>query len=441
MSDDATNTITSALIDSADKVAALHSDQHGSRAKLPGQPAARSVRQRLFTDAPSFDFFQAVCLLEACAPDKHPVGLDNLPDLEAIRFRVLPTNSFPASTIYEIATPDLKSNQAEMTVTFFGMIGINGALPRQYTDSLIASLREGKGPEKRALLDWFDMYHHRLLSLFHRAWAKYRFPIAYARREFEDEEPDTFTQAMYSLIGQGMPSLRDRLNVRVRSQIEQRSATTLGESSLFETQLLSKPVAAEASVKPQKTLAEVTDLALLRYAGLLTQRPRCVANLQRLISDYFRLPVEVKQFQGQWLGLSERNQTQLGARIGASLGHDAVAGERIWSVESKIRLRLGPLSYEQFSDLLPDTSPAPQRKAFFLLHHLVRLFVGPELDFEVQLILHADDVPQAQISTNPEEGPRLGWNCWLHSEPTSRNAEDAIFDAEVLPDNNHAIAI
>lgn len=398
-----------------------------------------SVRQRLFESGPEFDFFQAVSLLEACTPGKKPVGFDSLPNMEAIRFKVLPTNSFPASAIHEIDSAKGEAEQTVMTVTFFGLVGLNGALPRHYTDALMRGLREGKGREKTALLEWLDIFHHRLISLFHRAWAKYRFPIAYARREYLEDEPDTFTQAMYSLIGMGMPTLRERLNVR---QAARPKCALLSNRSGDLQDLLQRSCESERLASAGERLAEISDLALLRYAGLLTQRPRCVANLQRLISDFFRLPVEVHQFQGQWLSLNVRNQTRLGVVGGsASLGQDAVVGARVWSIESKIRLRLGPLSYEQFSELLPDSSATPHRKAFFLLNQLIRLFLGPEIDFDVQLVLHADDVPSTQLTPAEDQGPRLGWNCWLLGEDAQENADDAVFVEGLFPCHENVIAV
>ena len=126
----------------------------------------------------------------------------------------------------------------------------------------------------------------------------------------------------------------------------------------------------------------VEHLALLRFAGLLAQRPRCVSNLQALVADYFAIPVVVEQFQGRWLRLDQENQSRLGCRNGNSqLGTDVVLGSQVWDVQSKIRLRLGVLSYAQFQEFLPDPAPRPRRKALFLLSHLVRLFAGQELDF------------------------------------------------------------
>ena len=99
----------------------------------------------------------------------------------------------------------------------------------------------------------------------------------------------------------------------------------------------------------------------------------------------------------------------------------AVAGDRVWNAASKVRVRLGPLDYERFLDLLPDPAPTPQRKTFFSLAHLVRMYAGPELDVDVQLILKARDVPEARLlgCDIGASGSRLGWNAWLQSLPAS----------------------
>jgi type VI secretion system protein ImpH len=109
-----------------------------------------------------------------------------------------------------------------------------------------------------------------------------------------------------------------------------------------------------------------------------------------------------------------------------------VAGERVWDVQSKIRLRLGPLGYARFTEFLPDRTPTSRRKEFFLLCHLVRLYVGPELDFDVQLVLRAEEVPACQLAPSESDGPQLGWNTWIRSQPQARDADDAVFAEEEL---------
>ena len=58
---------------------------------------------------------------------------------------------------------------------------------------------------------------------------------------------------------------------------------------------------------------------------------------------------------------------------------NVVAGDRVWDIQSKIRLRVGPLNWNQFTEFLPDRSPVPQRKSFFILVQLARFYLGPEI--------------------------------------------------------------
>src|SRR5262249_11909835 len=135
--------------------------------------------------------------------------------------------------------------------------------------------RENRGPERFALRDWFDLFNHRVISLFFRAWEKYRFYIPYERKEYDNPEPDPFTLGLRSLLGMGVPSLRRRLRVALWDD------TVEG--------------------RPERVLAHVEDLALLYYGGFLAHRPRNVVSLQALLEDYFELPTQVQQFRGQWL--------------------------------------------------------------------------------------------------------------------------------------------
>jgi type VI secretion system protein ImpH len=290
-----------------------------------------------------------------------------------------------------------------------GLFGPSGVLPRHYTELLIRLQRNSKGPERYLLRDWLDLFNHRLVSLFYRAWEKYRFVLPYERREFERIEPDLFTRSMLSLVGLGMPPLRNRLTITTGS---------LGGSE-----------------GPDRVLARVDDLCVLYYAGFFAHRPRNAISLQALVRNYFGIPTEVVQFQGQWLALEPQVQTRLGIPDGnCELGVSSVAGDKIWNVQNKIRIRLGPLPYERFLDFLPDLNPTPQRKDFFLLVQLVRLYVGAELDFDVQLVLKAEDVPEAQLTDEEAIGARLGWNTWVRNLPALSDADDGVFPSVEFSD-------
>lgn len=368
--------------------------------RRPRQPS--TVEERLFSleDGPAFNFYRAVRLLEQMDRARKPVGRIGPPRAEAVRFRMHPSLSFAASDIYEVQRST--SGQPVMAVTFLGLFGHHGVLPDHYTELILEKERFARGEDRYAFRDWLDLFNHRLISLFYRAWEKYRFYVPYERGEYADRKVDPFTLSLLSLVGLAPEPVRGRL--RVFSPVQ------------------------EAGEVRERVLARVDDLALLHYSGFLSRRVRCAVSLEGMLRDYFGLPVAVEQFRGQWLRLGQGDQTALGTANG-EVGMTAMAGDRIWDVQSKIRLRVGPLRYAEFDSLLPDRTPVPGRKAFFLLCHLTRLYVGAELDYDVQLILRAPDVPACQLSAKPP-GPRLGWNTWVLSGPAGADADDAVFEAD-----------
>jgi type VI secretion system protein ImpH len=365
-------------------------------ANLGQNPVALS--QTLLDEARRFDFFQAVRLLEHMAreravEDSHrawrPLGQD-WPDREAVRFRALAALSFPTSAIREIRPPtgpDAEERPLEMLVTFLGLTGPSGVLPQHYTALLIERIRQ----RDFALRDFLDLFHHRLLSLFYRAWQKYRLPFNYeqARLDAAAEDSDPCTWSLYCLVGLGSPSLRHRL--------------------------------------------AVDDEAFLYYGGHFAHQPRCADSLERLLVDYFGLPVRLEQFHGQWLYLGEDDCTQFPgeeypAGRNLELGVSLVVGRRVWDVQSKFRLRLGPLTYEQFRGFMPDGD------GFGRLCQLTRSYVGSEFDYDVQPVLKRAEVPACRLDSQGPERRRLGWDTWVRYGEQSRDAEDVVFACTAAED-------
>ena len=359
---------------------------------MPEPTVARRLREEPY----GFDFFQAVRLLRDLAGETAgPVPADT-----TVRFAAHVSLSFPPSTIADLRqrTPN---GPPVVTQAFLGLTGPSGVLPRHYTELLMRLEREAKGPEKRALRDWLDLFNHRAGALLYAAWEKYRFTLPFARGEADRPEPDTFTRSLLSLVGLGTGGLRHRLAARNEE-------------------------ASPPDAEPK--LDRIDDLGLLRFAGILANRHRAAWGLEALVGDYFGVRVAVEQFRGQWLLLDTPSQTRLGLGDGnCTLGTDVVAGDRVWDVQGKFRLRLGPLKYAKFLELLPD--PATGRTAFALLDRLVRVFAGAEFDYDVQLVLAAEEAPPCALDDHAA-GPRLGWNCWLLSDPLSHEADDAVFECD-----------
>jgi type VI secretion system protein ImpH len=314
--------------------------------------------ERLLREHPGrFDFFQAVRVLLRLSAGRKPVGRFVNPDHEAVRFAVEPSIAFPPSNIERIQWDGVKPR---VLVTFMGLTGPAGVLPRCYSAFLLSRIRE----RDRTLVEFFDLFNHRLISLFYRAWEKYRFGVSYER-----DGIDKVSKYLISMVGLGTAGLENRLGI--------------------------------------------SDEHLLSYTGLLALQARSAAALEQLLEDYFDVPVEVEQFIGVWRKLDSGDQCVFDETDSYSeqLGVAAVVGDAIWDRQSRVRLKLGPLDEERYLSFLPSGS------AWKPLGELTHFFCGPDLEVEVQLVLKQSEVPRFNMGKDDASGPRLGWFTWIRSGP------------------------
>ena len=332
-----------------------------------------------------FNFFQAVRIIERAAEIAHrenargarPVGEDFPPREEAVRFRSLASFAFPAGDVAGFIRSNAE-RPPELTAAFLGLTGPAGVLPQHYTQLMIDRIRR----KDYSLRDFFDVFHHRLISLFYRAWRKYRFFVDFERTAgSQDAEEDLFTFCLFSLVGFGTPHLRRR-------------------------QL-------------------VDDETFLFYGGHFAHAPRNSVSLEVMLADYLQISVSIIQFVGQWLYLDQEDQSCFPGQLrqdacNNELGRNVIAGARVWGMENKFRIRLGPLGYSEFLRYTP-RGDLLKRAA-----QLVRSYAGVEFDFDVQPVLRAEEVPFCQLG-GENARPYLGWSTWLCSVPPSHDADDAIF--------------
>jgi type VI secretion system protein ImpH len=367
----------------------------------------RTLLEDLQAEPYRYEFFQAVRLLQQFNPQHSRLGLPWSTSPEVVRLRALPAMSFPPSELVEWQKPVLDGGYSQLTVACFGLYGAGGALPNHYTQMILDLERDVRGPERRALRDWFDIFNHRLASLFYRAWEKYRIAIPFERGAAFDKSPDAFTSMLLSFVGMGQPALRNRFSI-----YPVRPARDHDEDA-----------------PPPQRLAGIEDVSLLYYTGLLAaRRPRNAWGLAAIVKDYFELAAKVQQLKGQWLSIPPEGVTQLGSL--GTLGFDAVAGSQVWNLQSKFRMVLGPLAWDRFLDFVPDRTPIPERKSLYLLMQLIRFYVGVEFDFEVQVLLDRHTVPAPQLDSGSAFGVRLGWNSWLVDKTPAEDLGDAVFQGE-----------
>jgi predicted component of type VI protein secretion system len=151
-----------------------------------------------------------------------------------------------------------------------------------------------------------------------------------------------------------------------------------------------------------------------------------------VLRHFLQLPVQIQQFHERWLNLPEHSQSSLSsphrpAGRNLKLGLETVVGTRARDCQSCFRVVLGPLTRSRFESLLPGQL-LPQQ-----IIDLIRLYAGPELDFEVQLLLVRSDVPSLKFSPDTGSNRRLGWTTWLGTGTLPSAADDVVFRFSGLP--------
>lgn len=276
-----------------------------------------------------YEFFQAVRLLvrwlghQGIAPDQA---------LHLIRFRNSLDLAFPASEIEAIVPTTTGVPAIHVTPALIGLLGVMGTLPLHYTERIAAWEADARDDGPRA---FFDLFSSRQVTLFYRAWCKYR-----VRLGAGDER---FLALLLALAGAAP-----------------RDCDAPGAASLawFAAPLRSRVVSADL------------------VAGVL--------------ADYFQVPVRVEQFTGRWDVLEPGNRTLL-AQNNCLLGQGATAGGRLLRPELGIRVRLGPVDAATFERFLPGAEGSRALAA------LLDRFAIEVPYRELQVVLRRDDVDGASL--------------------------------------------
>ena len=326
-----------------------------------------AIEEALDREPFSFEFFQAVRLLQQLRPDRARVGRYGNPDDEAVHFGATPSTAFPASQIQALEREE--GLPPRLLVNFMGVTGPQGVLPLEYSELVAERVRQ----RDHALRDFLDLFNHRIISLFYRAWER-----THGHGAHLDLDDDALNEHLLDLAGLGTAGLTPQLGL---------------------------PPA-----------------ALPFYVGLLAIPTRPAVALELLLEDYFGVPVDVEQFIGGWYSIDVPSQCALGdeSTPSSQLGVGAVAGDEIWDVQARARLRIGPVSRAQYDTFLPTG------RAYKELRALTRFFTGEQVDIELQLVLAKGDVPPVSLGADTRSATPLGWCTWLRSRPFTRDASDTI---------------
>jgi len=311
-----------------------------------------------------FDFFQAVRRLECINSNLPRIGHSRRPQNDPVRFCQNVSLAFAPSTIsaYSEATDQ---DPAKMTVNFFGLLGQGGPMPLVITEYIYDRLQNHKD---RTLAVFLDIFHHRMISLFYRAWACNQQCVSYDRKD-----EDRFAVYIGSLFGIGDDSFRNR--------------------------------------------DALPDVAKLHYSGHLVCQTRNVEGLKEILEDYFDVTVDIQQFVGQWIELPRNYLCQLGSYCeNAVLGSTLILGRCFWECQQKFRIKLGPMNLPRYQAFLPGSDSIKRLIAW------IKNYVGDEFLWEIQLILKASGVPRLCLGRMGQ----LGWSSWLGARESRKDADDLV---------------
>ena len=284
----------------------------------------------------------------------------------------------PQGLPQEDGEQDLAGLQFRMTPAFMGLLGAQGALPAHYTERLQQWQHANRDEAPRAFL---DMFSGRMLALYYAAWRKYR--VEYG------VECGAECGGEYGAAGRGDP---------------------------FRAQLLALAGIAGTEARQVGSGCGGPEAVIAYFAGMLQQRPRSAAVLERLLAGYFDLPVVLEQAVGHWSRMDPHEQCALGVQ--ACLGENTMLGERSWRPDLRARLRIGPLSRDVFERFLPSGDMAAA------LRRILAWFAVPGVDFEVQLILRADEVGPSRLAAASAPGARLGRDSFLVTAAAAADRAD-----------------
>jgi type VI secretion system protein ImpH len=287
-------------------------------------------------------------------PRIDPIGTAQRPQAEPFRLGQQPSLTFAPREIASVGESD---GRLRVRLFGLGMLGPNGPLPLHVTE--IARERE-ESRRDATLVHFLDIFHHRYLTQFYRAWSS-----SQAAAGLDRPGDERFSFYVASLTGHDVDEIAHG------------------------------PVPAHAR---------------LSASAHLVREARNPDGLRATLASYFDVPVEIEEHVFHWYQVEPRNHSRLD-RPGAPLTLDqsAMLGEYVPDRQHRFRIIIGPLAMEQYLRFTPRGEDLQQ------LTEWVSAFVGSEFGWELELRIKPQSAPPAVIG-----GPQqLGWSGWLGQSSSS----------------------
>jgi len=300
------------------------------------------------------DFKAAVRKIVAQHPHKPSLGeAIHLKD-EYLRLSQTTSLSFGGTALEKLVeVGGVGAHEYRLYCKFQGLLGSNGSLPLHFTEyALQRSLHE----HDDTFREFIDLFNHRLLSLFYRASVQFDPIINHDRPKKND-----YYLFLGALAGFGLPETH---------------------------------------------LSELPAEFRLRHTGWFGTKTKTPDGLISLINDYFDVPAAIVEYQGRWLELPDEARMRIESGCtGSQLRQSSWLGKRVWSIGQGFTVQLGPLKPDDFRSFQSGTKRAKE------LYELVRLYLGDEFDWDVELLVVEHEISGVKLNRKS----KLGFDCWLQS--------------------------
>ncbi|CDX13967.1 conserved hypothetical protein [Mesorhizobium plurifarium] len=311
-----------------------------------------------------FDFFE---LLRRLEQRRGLFGHSGTAEREPARLGQHVRLSFSARDVVKFQDAGDRT-PARVTVANLGLLGPEGPMPLHLTRWVLDRLSQrwftGADAEQTSdttFVDFVNILQHRMIALYYRAWAD-----AHPAVQVERSVGGRVRAMLEAMAGIGLPGTQD----------------------------------------PE------LDTVRLRQAGSLANQVDGAERLTLFLATAFKVPVEIKEFVAAWITIPKALQSRIGKAY-AALGGGATIGPRVFSRQSRIELRVGPLGLDDFKSFLP----GERRLALF--KKAVRDMIGEALDVDLRIVLARDAVPEPKMGTI-----QLGRTSWLSRPAEKGDADD-----------------
>lgn len=301
-----------------------------------------------------FDLFQVLRRIECAFRDRPRLGEGARPSAEPVRLTQDTSLAFAPSALSALEWP--AAGPPRLRIAVLGLLGPNGPLPMHISEYARDRLHNASDP---TLSRFLDVFHHRILSLYYRAYADTQ-----PSSSFDRPASDRFAKYAGAQFGMGMPALRER--------------------------------------------DDVPDRLRLFFAGALSSQGRNADGLAAMLQTYFGVPTRIQQFVGEWVDIPEASRWRVGGPgLGSPLGKRTAVGRRAWICQGKFRVVMGPVDAAALERFLPGGASLPR------LASLVRGHVWDQLGWDLMLVLDGNAARPWRLGGQS----RLGATCWLGSSP------------------------